>query len=364
MDVETLIIGAGLAGLRLADRLQATGRNFLLIEARDLPGGRIRSLAAAGGNQSQDRYDLGPAWFWPGQPLMAGLANELRLRVFSQYADGRLVLQEADGRIQTHDYAAMAGSLRIDGGMAALTDGLAARLPPDNVYLGHRLERLERTGGGLRAHLLHRDGALIVTAGQVVMALPPRLVARLTLEPALDTAQRDALAAIPTWMAGHAKLVAVYEAPFWRAAGLSGDGMSRRGPLVEIHDASPMSGRQGALFGFLGLPAIHRAGRGQEIAEAAIAQLAAMFGAAAARPLDVLFQDWATDDLTATSDDQSGPAQHPDYGLPPVLRELWNGALILASTEVAAAHGGFLEGALEAAETGLASLSQRANASV
>lgn len=363
MQVETLIIGAGLAGLRLATRLQAAGRNFLLIEARDLPGGRIRSQAAAGGDPDKDRYDLGPAWFWPGQPLMAGLASELELRVFMQHAEGHLILQEANGQIQTHDYAAMAGSLRIEGGMTALTDGLAARIPREALCLGHRLERLERSSAGLRARLLYREGALNVTAERVILALPPRLVAGLDLEPALSAAQRDALAAIPTWMAGHAKLVAVYDTPFWRADDLSGDGISRRGPLAEIHDASPSSGRQGALFGFLGVPAAYRAGREQEMVQAAIAQLAMMFGPLAAHPISVLYQDWATDDLTATGDDRAGPAQHPAYGLPPTLGNLWGGALILASTEVAPANGGFLEGALEAAETAFASLQRRANLS-
>ncbi|MEM1154111.1 MAG: hypothetical protein AAGI44_08210 [Pseudomonadota bacterium] len=50
------------------------------------------------------------------------------------------------------------------------------------------------------------------------------------------------LGGVPTWMAGQAKVVAVYESPFWRDSGFSGDAMSRKGPLIEIHDASPASG--------------------------------------------------------------------------------------------------------------------------
>src|SRR3546814_5242306 len=57
-----------------------------------------------------------------------------------------------------------------------------------------------------------------------------------------------------TCMAPHAKYVAIYDAPFWREQGLSGEVRSARGPMGEIHDAS-MPGGSAALFGFLGVPA-------------------------------------------------------------------------------------------------------------
>ena len=41
---------------------------------------------------------------------------------------------------------------------------------------------------------------------------------------------------------------------------------------------------------------------------------------------------------------------HPNYGLPCVLSGLWDEALVFGGTEVAPTFGGFLEGALEAAE--------------
>ncbi len=45
--------------------------------------------------------------------------------------------------------------------------------------------------------------------------------------------------AIPAWMAGYVKVLAVCKAPFWRDVCLSADAMSCHGPLMEIHDASP-----------------------------------------------------------------------------------------------------------------------------
>ncbi len=97
-------------------------------------------------------------------------------------------------------------------------------------------------------------------------------------------AQRDALLQTPTWMAGQAKLIALYDEPFWRADGLSGDVISHCGPLGEIHDASPLAEGPAALFGLVGVPPSVRSGRQDALEEAAVAQLEKLFGQPAARP--------------------------------------------------------------------------------
>ena len=80
--------------------------------------------------------------------------------------------------------------------------------------------------------------------------MPPRLVVeRVGFEPPLPDPLAHAWADCPTWMAPHAKYVAVYPRPFWRAQGLSGSARSYAGPMVEIHDASPADEGMGALFG-------------------------------------------------------------------------------------------------------------------
>ena len=186
----------------------------------------------------------------------------------------------------------------------------------------------------------------------IALALPPRLAAQsIEFQPALEKSAMDAMRAIPTWMASHAKVVAIYENPFWRNAGFSGDGVSQRGPLMEIHDASPAAGTTGALFGFTGVPASVRQTGEHDIARLAVEQLVAMYGSDAANPVGILVQDWAREEFTATFDDENAPPQqHPEYGTPPSLAHLWNGKLRLASTEMAPIYGGYLEGALEAAE--------------
>jgi len=357
MQTEVFIAGAGLAGLSLAASLHKRGIDYCLAEARDRIGGRILSVAAGEGGSALGPTDLGPSWIWPGQGHIAALLNELGIGVFEQYSDGRLVYEDELGKVQRDlAYASMAGSLRIDGGIARVTDALAATLPGAAIRLSHRVRAIREDGGGYRVELAHRGGELEISARKVVLAVPPRVIASLIeFEPALPDAIVQEMNAIPTWMAGHAKLVAFYEKPFWREQGLSGDGISRRGPLMEIHDACGRDPGHGALFGFVGLAAGSALREPTRLVGDAVQQLEKMYGTAAASPLDVVYQDWAEETFTATEADQI-ISQHPPYGLPPGMATLAPKGLLFASTEMAAQFGGFIEGALEAAQGALARL--------
>lgn len=340
MQTDILIVGGGLAGVALADHLQRAGRNYLLVEARARLGGRIKTLEAGGAF-----FDLGPSWFWPGQPRVASLAKRLELEVYEQFSEGAMAVEDEGGDVQYgRGYAAMAGSYRITGGMTALVEGLAFGLDRARLLTGTPIAKIIPGEGALLA-----EGTAIKSR-QTVLALPPRVAATLVFAPDIAPEQRAAMAAIPTWMAGHAKFVAVYQRPFWREAGLSGDAMSRRGPMVEIHDASTASGTPAALFGFLGVPTAQRAGQVALIEKAALAQLARLFGDAALSPLAAQLEDWAFQPETATRADHAPPTHHPAYGLPSALTDIAGGTVHLGSTETASEFGGFTEGALARAE--------------
>ncbi|MEM8541660.1 MAG: FAD-dependent oxidoreductase, partial [Pseudomonadota bacterium] len=250
--------------------------------------------------------------------------------------------------LRNQGWSSMQGSLRIQGGMAALIDSLVALLPTKNLQFNRPIARLVRTGKSIEA--FDAQGELVASARKVVLALPPRIASKLTFEPTLPEAAIPNMKSISTWMAGHAKFVAVYETPFWRDEGLSGDAMSRHGPMIEMHDASDPGAGLGAIFGFLGVPAHFRAGQHQAVVDACLAQLTRIFGSRAQNPLAAKLQDWAFEDETAIEADYVPPAGHPHYGLPSALSGLWDGQLMFGSTETANQFGGFLEGALEAAE--------------
>ncbi|MEC8197199.1 MAG: NAD(P)/FAD-dependent oxidoreductase [Pseudomonadota bacterium] len=347
MQTDTLIVGGGLSGLALADHLTRFGTDFLLVEAQDRLGGRILTKDLSGG-----KFDLGPAWFWPGQPRMAALARRFNIPVFEQYSTGDQMYQDQSGAVQrARGYASMQGSYRIAGGMGAMIDALAGSLDAGHVLTETRLRSVRHSPGKITALVDHDGTALSVEARQIMLAIPPRVIAdTVEFKPALDAAQRQALKNIPTWMAGQAKILAVYDQPHWRNAGLSGDAMSHLGPMVEVHDASPMEGGPYALFGFVGYPADTREAHKDAMMGQALAQLTAMFGPKMAQPLDLELQDWATIPDISRTQDRNPVRYHPSYGLPSVLGSLAESGVHFCSTETARGFGGFLEGALEAAE--------------
>lgn len=347
METEVLIVGGGLSGLSLADHLAQSGVDFILVEAQGRLGGRILTEELSGGN-----FDLGPAWFWHGQPRIAELVRRFALPVFDQYATGDLIYQDQSGAVQRgRGYASMQGSLRVGGGMGSLINALSDVIASDRVMLETRLRSLSRQNGSISATLERAGQAIDAQAKRVILAAPPRVIANtISFAPSLGVAKTEAMARIPTWMAGQAKILAVYDQPHWRNAGLSGDAMSQRGPMVEIHDASPIEGGPFALFGFVGVPPDVRETKKDEMMRLALAQLTAMFGAAMAEPIKIILQDWASVPEVATLQDRAPVRSHPNYGLPTDLRHLWGGALHLASTEAGKEFGGFLEGSLEAAE--------------
>ncbi|WP_331458127.1 flavin monoamine oxidase family protein [Pseudorhodobacter antarcticus] len=239
--MRTLIIGGGLSGLALAEALATKGHDFTLIEARDRLGGRILTEHHAGA-----AFDLGPAWFWEGQPRIAALLNRLGLIAFEQFSTGDLLFEDAQGHVQRgRGGASMEGSLRLMGGLSALIAALTARVPMQNMVMNTAVTALTATASGITATLSNGDS---LVADQVILAMPPRLAAQIQCSPALPDTAMAAMRSVKTWMAGQAKAVAVYDTPFWREDGLSGDASSRRGPMVEIHDASPASGGDVLMF--------------------------------------------------------------------------------------------------------------------
>lgn len=352
MRFDSVVIGAGLSGLAAARVLLGRGETVALLEARDRAGGRIlsRSASVAEG----PRYDLGPAWIWPHNTRMLTLVSELGLPLMRQHSAGNLVFQDQNGSIRRDlDFATMGEALRVEGGLARVTDGLARGLPEGVLRLGHAVSKIEVCEPGVRVTGSRGDGAFAIEADRVILALPPRLAAS-TLEflPALPEAHVQGMKSVPTWMAGHAKLVAVFERAFWREAGLSGDAISHLGPLFEIHDASPDPDALGeaALFGFV---TPNRAGSDCDearLVEDATRQLSALFGSILGAPTHVLLENWAKDPYTATELDSPDLSGHPRYRRLTFADGTWSGRILFAGTETAPENGGFLEGALEAAE--------------
>jgi monoamine oxidase len=239
--------------------------------------------------------------------------------------------------------------MRIAAGIAALVEAVAAGLPPGVVRLEHAVRRIALTETGIAVTAVTKSGPVTLHAARAALALPPRLIGRIEIVPALPPAMQAELAAVPGWMAGQAKALALYDRPFWRDVGLSGSAFSQAGPLGELHDASLPGAAEAALFGFFSWPPALRAARHATLPGLVARQLGTLFGAEAAWPREVIIQDWATEPFTAAEADQANGNAHPGYG-PIVLPAPWGERITLAGAEAAPDFGGYLEGALAAAE--------------
>lgn len=397
------IVGGGLSGLYAAYVLEQQGvQGCVLLEARDSLGGRIVSAPAAGqpaprpatnknpgtdsgggagagmGTVTTDRVDLGPTWFWPeGQHQLARLVHDLGLQSFAQFDAGDTVVEPALPGLpaRVRGCAQVPASVRLVGGMASLVEALHSRLQSTRIHTGQAVRRLrvapdcveiDSEGQGADRGAATNTNTTTTTttwrAEHVLLALPPRLVEHgIAFSPALPPALALQWHATATWMAPHAKYLAVYAAPFWRAQGLSGTARSARGPLVEIHDAC-MPGGSAALFGFVGVPAqVRHSVSAEEVRAHCRAQLVRLFGSAAATPMAEHLQDWALDPFTATAADGHAGGGHlaAQVPAPGAAAGPWHGRFTGIASEWSPQFPGYLAGAIEAASLGVEAVRAR-----
>ena len=359
------IVGGGLSGLTAAFLLQQHGvHDVVLLEARSQLGGRVLSIdphgaVADAAVAALDRFDLGPSWFWPSlQPQLAELVAHLGLKSFAQFEAGDTVVERSPHQApqRLRGFANEPPAMRLAGGTGALIAALQAQLAAGTVRTGHTVRGLQALGNGVALQVEVPTGQLITwEADHVLLALPPRLAeSRLAFDPPLPPQWARSWRLTPTWMAPHAKYVAVYAQPFWREQGLSGAARSAHGPMGEIHDIS-MPGGHAALFGFLGIGARAR----QSAPEAALrahcrAQLGRLFGEAAAAPLADALKDWAADPLTATEADQDPNGHHAAAPPSQVDQGPWQARLTGIASEWSPQFPGYLAGAVDAAARGVA----------
>lgn len=364
------IVGAGLGGLYAAYLLEQQGsKDYVLLEARDSVGGRIASapasgklsLATAKRTYDIDRVDLGPTWFWPGyQQRLAHLVNDLGIKSFEQHETGDTVMERSPNEppLRVRGYVNSPTSMRLVGGMASLTDALHRHLDATRTHTGQAVRCMRSTDQHVELDSEDAQGnASIWRAEHVLLALPPRLLENnIEFTPALPPALAQQWRATATWMAPHAKYIAVYDTPFWRDQGLSGEARSTVGPLGEIHDAC-MPGGSAALFGFFGLPAqVRKRLTDEELRMHCRVQLARLFGNQAATPTAEFIKDWALDPYTTIAADLDSASQHAEAPASTASSGPWRGRMTGIASEWSPQFPGYVAGAVEAASLGVAGL--------
>jgi monoamine oxidase len=436
LSVDVAVIGGGLSGLRAARALADTGREVVVLEARDRVGGRLYNAMLGDGVT----VDLGGQWVGSDHVRVQRLAGELGIEIFPQHGDGRNLLDLGGKRrryrgtiprlgprvlwdifiarrrfdrmarlvgaeapwaaeratelddetlaewcernVRTRDareliglagrtvwgtgpeelsmlqvlfYVAAAGSFdklidteggaqqdRLEGGAQLLPLGLAESLG-DRVLLGTPVRRISQSDTGV---VVAADG-VEVEAARAIVAAPPAIAARIELDPLPPGRPELAEQLRPGALT---KCMALYEKPFWRADGLSGESVTDVGPVTLTFDSSPRDGSAGVLLGFVGGP------EARELAALPAAERRArvltcferLFGERAGRPLEYAEQTWAEEEW-------SGGGPTSNFGLGgwtgcgPALREP-TGRVHWAGTETATIWSGYMEGALQAGD--------------
>jgi monoamine oxidase len=187
-----------------------------------------------------------------------------------------------------------------------------------------------------------------VRARRVVVAVPPGLALRIAFDPPLAADRTALLSGMP--MGSVVKCMAVYEEPFWRAEGRSGQCVSTNGPITATYDNSLPGTPQGVLLGFAVGASAHRLqamdpdGR----RHAALEALAHLFGPRAARPVAYTDHAWAREEWSGGCYSALfPPALWTSVG--PALRRP-HGRVHWAGTETATEWNGYMEGAIQSGE--------------
>lgn len=230
---------------------------------------------------------------------------------------------------------------RLRGGAQQFAQRLADELG-DRVRLAAPVRRIEHGEQGARVVLGSGDALL---ARFAVVAVPPNLATRIDFEPLLPASQAQLLERMP--MGVTVKVLCLYDRPFWRERGLSGEVVSDAEPFSVTFDNTDHTG-VAALVGF----SVAQPGRNfsalkpEERKRKALAQLSQLFGSEAASPTHYLEQDWSREVYSRGCPVASLPVGMA-VGLGKHLRQPV-GPLHWAGTETATEWTGYMEGAVDA----------------
>jgi putrescine oxidase len=182
---------------------------------------------------------------------------------------------------------------RVVGGSQLIPIRLAERLG-DHVVLGAPARRISWTDGRVDI----AAGSVRATAHAVIVAVPPNLVSSIRFDPPLPAWRMRLQQAIS--QGSVTKFLAVYDHPFWREDGLSGEGFAPHQFVRELYDNTPPSASVGVLCTFLPGEQADAAARMSPASRrsALLEGMAAFVGPEALRATDVIETDWAAEEWT------------------------------------------------------------------
>ena len=255
-------------------------------------------------------------------------------------------------------YAAAAGGwddlLDTEGG--AQQDRVVGGTQQLSIRLAEELGDVQLSAP-VRSIRIDGDGVVVgeVRARRAIVAAPPALAARIEYDPPLPGARDQLTQRMP--MGAVIKCIAVYDEPFWRDEGLSGQALSLPGPAQVIFDNTAPGG-SAMLLGFLeGRDAGNLGSLPEgERREAVLRGFQRLFGRQAAHPTLFIERNWSAEPYSrGCYAGVLGPGAWTQFGR--VLREPV-GRIHWAGTETATRWMGYMDGAIQSGKRAAAEVMQ------
>lgn len=206
-------------------------------------------------------------------------------------------LRSGGGFRSLTEVAGGAQESRLAGGAQQLAIRMAERLG-GRVWLSRPVRRVQWGDDRVEVVAGSGDGTVTVRARRAVVAVPPALAARIAYEPALPAVRDQLLQRLAHGAV--VKVNVVFDRPWWRDLGLSGQGAADDGLISATFDNTPAAGVPGVLMGFvegrnaLALGAMDPAAQ----RSAVLVALRTLFGPRVRTAREVIITDWSAEPWT------------------------------------------------------------------
>ncbi len=233
---------------------------------------------------------------------------------------------------------------RIQGGMQTLAERIGESFSA-SIRLNSPVKRIIQKDNAVTAEGIDFS----FEARRMIIAIPPVLISDIDFQPGLPMYKSQLLQKLSMGIVG--KVLGVYEKPFWRDKGYSGQVVADSGsPFQTLFDSSPADSRYGVLLAFC------IADRARDFfsndlesrRKIALENFATYFGAEAALPIEYVDHCWANEPWSKGC----YAALYPTgawTNFHDALTEPF-GAIHWAGTETSPVWYGYIEGAVRAGE--------------
>ncbi len=268
-------------------------------------------------------------------------SDQLSLLYVASYVAGAGDAHNPGSLFRLVSTAGGAQERRLVGGSQLISQRVAEKLGR-RVLLRTPATGLAPRSGGVTI----QAGQLVIDAKRVIVAVPPPLALELTH--GLSARRTKLLRGIHM---GHLiKSEAVYPTPFWRAAGLSGQGVNDEGIASVPFDNSPPDGSVGVLFAFTGGRAADRLARlpAAQRRKQVLERFRQYVGDKALSPTQFIEHDWRSEKWT-----RGCPTGIPRRGILSRYGDTIRapiGRVHFAGTETSDYWQGYMDGAVRAGE--------------